>query len=91
MKYSELIKLVASESSVSQTDAKRVLDNTMEIVKKTVKSGNEVVLNKVGKFTKKVRPSRKGINPATGESITIPESSVVNFKMAKEFKDYLNM
>lgn len=90
MKYSDFVKLVAKEAEVSQTDAKRVLDSANLLIKDVVKKGDEVVLHGVGKFSKKTRPERQGLNPATGKRITIPAKEVVTFKAAKEFTDHIN-
>lgn len=90
MKYSDFVKKVANESSLSQSDTKRVLDAANSIIKDVVKSGDEVTLHTVGKFTRRVRPAYVGINPATKEKVNIPQSFVVSFKAAKEFKDHLN-
>lgn len=90
MKYSDFVKKVAERCFVSQVNTKRVLDAANLIIKDAVKSGDEVTLNGVGKFGKKTRPARVGINPATKEKVNIPETEVVTFKVAKEFKDHLN-
>lgn len=90
MKYSDFIKMVADQASCSQTDTKRVLDKVVKVIKGVVKSGDEVNLNGLGKFAKKTRPARVGINPATKEKVNIPETEAVAFKASKEFKDFLN-
>lgn len=90
MKYSDFVKKVAAEACVSQSTAKNVLDTSLSMIKDVVKSGDEVVLNGVGRFSKKTRSARVGINPATGVKVNIPETLVVTFKTAKEFKDHLN-
>lgn len=90
MRYSEYIKKVAHSACVSQSDAKRVLDSANMIIQNTVESGEEVIISGVGKFGKKTRNARKGINPATKQPIEIPATEVVTFKVAKEFKDLIN-
>lgn len=90
MKYSDLVKAVAKSAGVCQATAKDVLDEMCDIIRETVESGDEVVLNKVGKFSRKTRAARTGHNPATKEKIEIPAAEVVTFKVAKEFKDYVN-
>lgn len=90
MKYSDLVKCVAAETGLSQADTKCTLDRALRVIQREVGAGNEVTLNGVGKFCKKVRSARMGINPATKERVAIPESTTVAFKVAKEFKDSLN-
>lgn len=90
MKYSDFIKVVAKEANLSQADTKRVIDSANNIIKDAVKSGDEVVIHGLGKFTMKHRPARTGINPATKETIKIAATNVPAFKVGKEFKDHVN-
>ena len=90
MKYTDFVKLVAREAQVTNVVAKKVLDSSMNLLKDVVVSGDEVVLNGVGKFSKKLRSERMGNNPMTGEKVVIPASNVVTFKTSKEFKEQLN-
>lgn len=90
MKYSDFVKVVAHEANLSQSVAKRAIDAANLVIKDAVKSGDEVVLHGLGKFVKKHRDERTGINPTTKEKITIPATDSVVFKVAKEFKEHLN-
>ena len=87
MNYSLLVKEVASKAEISQTDAKRVLDSLSEVIVQRVSEGDEVPLNRVGKFVKVKRSSRSGVNPITKERITIPEHFSPMFKISSEFKN----
>lgn len=90
MKYSDLIKQVATTAGYSKSVVKEVIDTAMTVVKTSVKTDGEVTLNGVGRFLKKVRPARTGVNPATKEKVSIPETKTVAFKVSKEFKDLIN-
>lgn len=90
MKYSDLVKQSAAKAGVTQSVAKVSLDAALQVIKDIVKSGDEVVLNGVGKIVRKVRPARTGINPATKEKVEIPETVVAAFKMSKDFREHLN-
>lgn len=90
MKYSDLVKQTAAKAGVTQSVAKASLDAALQIIKDTLKSDDEVALKGVGKFTRKVRHARVGINPATKDKVEIPETVVATFKVSKEFRNYLN-
>lgn len=90
MKYSDLVKASAAKAGATQSEAKAVIDACMATIKETLASEGEVVLNGVGKLTKKVRSARTGINPATKQKVVIPETNIVAFKVAKELKDFIN-
>ena len=84
MKYSDLVKHAAAKACVTQSVAKASLDAVLQVIKDTVKSDDEVVLNGVGKFVRKVRPARTGINPATKEKVEIPETVVVTHRLCQQ-------
>lgn len=90
MKHSDFIKLVAEESCLTQDQVKTCVRKIVSVIHTVVGSDEEVVIKGIGKFSKKERSARKGINPATGEKVDIPATNVVAFKADKEFKDSIN-
>lgn len=90
MKHSDFIELVADESGLTQDQVKTCVIKIVSVLHTVVGSNEEVVIKGIGKFSKKERSARKGINPATGEKVDIPATNVVAFKADKEFKDSLN-
>lgn len=87
MNKAELIELIASETKVTKAQAERMLDATLEGIKKTVKKGDEVKLVGFGTFTKAKRNARMGRNPQTGKAIKIPACWFPKFRPGAEFKD----
>lgn len=87
MNKAELIEKVSSETGMTKAQTERMLDCTLDMVKKTVKKGDEVKLVGFGTFTKAKRKARMGRNPQTGKSIKIPATSYPKFRPGAEFKD----
>lgn len=87
MNKAELIEKVATESKITKAQAERVLDATMDIIKKTVKKGDDVKLVGFGTFAKAKRKARKGRNPQTGKEIKIPATWYPKFRPGSEFKE----
>ncbi len=87
MNKAELIDLIASETKTTKAQVERVLDATLNCIKKTVKKGDEVKLVGFGTFTKAKRKARMGRNPQTGKSIKIPATWFPKFRPGAEFKD----
>lgn len=87
MNKAELIEVIASEIKLTKAQTERMLDVTLEVIKKTVKKGDEVKLVGFGTFTKAKRKARMGRNPQTGKSIKIPAASYPKFRPGAEFKD----
>ena len=85
MNKSELIAAVAENAGVTKEVAGKCLDGVSD----ALKNGEEVALAGFGKFEVKERAERQGVNPATGEKITIAASKAVSFKAGKSLKDSL--
>ena len=90
MNKAELVEQLAGETKLSKAECERVLDHTIETVKKAVKKGDDVTLVGFGTFTRSKRKARMGRNPQTGAEIKIPAATVPKFRAGKAFKDYLN-
>jgi DNA-binding protein HU-beta len=86
MNKAQLIEKIASETNVSKTQAEAILDCTVDIIKKTVKKGDDVKLVGFGTFTKAKRKARTGRNPQTGKAIKIPAAWTPKFRAGSEFK-----
>lgn len=80
MNKTELIAKIAEGSGLSKVDAKKALEATLEAITTALKADDKVALIGFGTFATSERPERKGINPATKETITIPAKKVVKFK-----------
>ncbi len=87
MNKAELIEAVATHTNTTKAQAERLLDATLDIIKKNVKKGDEVKLVGFGTFTKAKRKARMGRNPQTGKAIKIPATSYPKFRPGAEFKE----
>lgn len=86
MNKAELIERVAKHTDTTKAQTERMLDATLETIRKTVKKGDEVKLVGFGTFTKQKRKARKGRNPQTGKEIKIPAAWYPKFRPGSEFK-----
>ncbi len=89
MNKAQLIERIAHQTNSTKANAERLLDATIDIIRKSVKKGDDVKLVGFGTFTKSKRKARKGRNPQTGESIKIPAAWYPKFRPGSEFKDLL--
>lgn len=87
MNKAELVSAIATKNKVSKVQAESYLDATLEIIKKTVSSGDEVKIVGFGTFCKTLRKPKTGRNPKTGQTYKIPKTNVPRFKPGKEFKE----
>ncbi len=71
---------------MSFTEARKVVDLILDLVKKRLTAGEKVLLSGFGSFRVVKRRDRKGINPQTGGPILIPGRKVITFKPSKNLK-----
>lgn len=95
MSKSGMIKTITDVTTLNKRDVVNVLECLTQVIEKHVKTGGPGVfvmpgLLKISVVKKPARPSRKGINPFTGEEIMIkarPAYKAVKIKALKKLKE----
>lgn len=90
MNKSDLVDAIAKSSDISKATAGRVLDATVDTIKKALKKGDTVSLVGFGTFKVGKRAARNGRNPRTGATIKIEAAKVPKFSAGKGLKDAVN-
>ena len=90
MNKTELIAAMAEKTELTKKDAERALKAFVDVVTDELKQGEKVQLVGFGTFEVSERPERKGINPKTKATITIPASKAPKFKAGKALKETVN-
>ena len=90
MNRNELVTKVAKKLNLPKNQVDSVLTTTLDAIKGTIKTGDDVSLIGFGTFTKMKRAARTGVNPSTGEKIQIKACVVPKFRPGKAFKELLN-
>lgn len=83
----ELVAAVAEKAELSKKDAEKAVNATLQAIAEGMKNDGKVQLVGFGTFEVRDRAARKGMNPATGESIDIAACKVPAFKAGKSLKD----
>lgn len=91
MNKSNLVKIVAEESAVSQADAQRVLKIMIGEIVTNVAKGRKVIIPNLGVFCDTKRSVRVARNPKTGATVSIDEKRMVKFTASKNFKEKINL
>ncbi len=90
MNKTQLINTVAEKTGLKKKDADAAVNAFFEALEDTLVSGEKVQLFGFGNFSVEERAERKGRNPATGESITIPATKQIKFAPASVLKAKIN-
>ncbi len=89
MNKRDLIDAVSDRMGDKKTAAEAV-NAVLATIAETVASGDKVSISGFGVFEKQVRPARTARNPATGESVKVPKTSVPKFRAGADFKAMVN-
>ena len=89
MNKAQLVEKIAHQTETTKAQTERMLEATVDIIRKSVKKGDEVKLVGFGTFTKTKRKARTGRNPQTGKAIKIPAAWYTKFRPGSEFKALL--
>jgi DNA-binding protein HU-beta len=87
MNKAELIEAIASQVELSKTKVGQVIDALTETVTKTICDGEPVRITGFGTFEPRPRKSKAGVNPKTGERITVGARVVPAFRPGSDFKE----
>lgn len=86
----EIIQTVSDESGFSKKQSMEAVETLLEIIKRTLESGEDVLISGFGKFCVKEKRRRRGRNPATGSAMTLDARRVVTFKCSGRLRGKIN-
>ena len=85
-----LIDSVYTHSNLQKQESILIVDSLLEIIKRTLASGEDVMITGFGKFIVNKKDSRKGRNPQTGDDLQLDARRVVIFKCSGILRKKLN-
>ena len=86
MTKQEFVDQVAQEADLPKGEAGKAVDATLRVIEETLSRGGEINFTGFGKFHVAERGPRQGVNPRTGERITIPGGKVPRFSAGSGLK-----
>lgn len=86
----QIIDNIQNHLRFSKKETTDIVENLLEIMKRTMQSGDDVLISGFGKFCVKEKKERRGRNPATGEDMMLAPRRVVTFKCSGKLRDKVN-
>ena len=86
----QMVNEIARQNGFPKTQSAEVVETVLELIKKALESGDDVLISGFGKFCVKEKGHRKGRNPWTGEDMMLRPRRVVTFKCSGKLKDKIN-
>ena len=82
-----IVGAVAKQSGYPKNQSFEMIETLLEIIKRTLESGEDVLVSRFGKFCVKTKHERRGRNPATGDDMMIEPKRVVTFRCSRQLRD----
>ena len=85
-----IVGSICNQLDLPKNRSVAVVDSVLEIIKRTLETGEDVLITGFGKFCVKNKKDRKGRNPQTGKDMTLRPRRVVTFKCSGVLRDRMN-
>jgi integration host factor subunit alpha len=86
----QIIEEISIRNGLTKKKSTETVEAFLEIMKKTLESGEDVLISGFGKFCVKHKAERRGRNPATGEDKMLAPRKVVTFRCSGKLRDKIN-
>ena len=86
----DIVQSIMDQIGFTKNQSSEVTETLLEIIKRTLASGEDVLVSGFGKFCVNEKAQRKGRNPATGKSMMLKPRKVVTFKCSGKLKRKIN-
>jgi integration host factor subunit alpha len=86
----DLVQSISDQTGIPKNKSIEISETLLEIIKRTLASGEDVLVSGFGKFCVNDKTSRKGRNPATGEDLMLRPRRVVTFKCSGKLRRKIN-
>lgn len=86
----DIVEAIYEKTDRNRADVKNTVEALLGLMKQAIKKDHALLVSGFGKFEAYDKQARKGRNPQTDESITLPPRKVVVFRLSRKFRAELN-
>ena len=86
----KIVEALANQNDYHKNRSSEMVETLLEIIKRTLESGEDVLVSGFGKFCVKEKSERRGRNPATGGDMMLGSRKVVTFRCSRKLRDKIN-
>lgn len=90
MTKADLIDEVSKASNLTKKESETIVNTVFDNITDALGKGDKVELRGFGSFRIRQRNARKGRNPKTGTSVSVPEKRIPFFKVGKRLRELVN-
>jgi integration host factor subunit alpha len=85
-----IVKAVVENNGYTHQKAIETVEIMLELIKRTLETGEDVLISGFGKFCVKKKRERRGRNPATGTDMMLEPRRVVTFQCSGKLREKVN-
>ncbi|MBW1676995.1 MAG: integration host factor subunit alpha [Deltaproteobacteria bacterium] len=86
----QIVNSIYNRLDISKNTSIEVVESLLEIIKRTLANGEDVLISGFGKFCVKDKGKRKVRNPQTGEDMMLESKRVVTFRCSRVLRNRIN-
>ena len=86
----QIVESIHNETGLPKNKSTEIVETFIEIIKKALASGEDVMISNFGRFCVKEKAERKGRNPATGDDLMLEPRKVVTFRCSGKLRDRID-
>ena len=85
-----IVDTIHDQLGYPKNKSAEMLEILLELIKKNLENGEDVLISGFGKFCVKDKNERRGRNPATGADMTLERRRVVTFRCSHLLREKIN-
>ena len=86
----DIVEAVAEQVGFSKKQSVELVETLLELIKRILESGEDVLISGFGKFRVREKKERRGRNPATGGVMMMRPRRVVTFHCSGKLRRKIN-
>ena len=85
-----IVGAIAEQHGYPKNLTSEMIETLLEIIKRTLECGEDVMISGFGKYCVKEKQERRGRNPSTGEDMILDPRRVVTFNCSHKLRERIN-
>jgi len=87
---SQIVEKINTSTELPKNKSFETVETLLGIIKRTLESGEDILISGFGKFRVKEKSERKGRNPETGGIMMLAPRKVVTFRCSGKLRERVN-
>jgi integration host factor subunit alpha len=84
------IRRISWPDPITNKKSVETVEILLELIKRTLESGEDVMISNFGKFCVKKKKERRGRDPSTGKDMMMAPRKTVTFRCSGKLRDRIN-